>query len=50
MTEDLYTLEEIIEKLEKIRNRESEPINPCKVWLSLAKEIQKIKQDFFVES
>lgn len=44
MTEDrpLYSLEELIVKLEKIRNDEDEPFNYARAFLTLAREIEKI--------
>lgn len=45
MIDDIYTLEELIKKMENVKEGKDEALNLPKAFLSLAYEIQKIKQD-----
>jgi hypothetical protein len=50
MEEDIYDLDELIERLEEIRDGFSSKLNHPKAFLSLATEIKKIKQQILAES
>lgn len=43
--DDLYTLEELIERLENIKHGIDDRLNFPKAFLTLAKEIEKIKNE-----
>lgn len=49
MEEDIYDLDELIERLKEIRDGFSSKLNHPKAFLSLAKEIKKIKQQISEE-